>query len=283
LLRRYSAISLSAVLLLVATALEGQPVFFSEAEYTAHTGPLPANQVNFPPIVLTAGDNVFEGVPLEDIQLRCSVYTGTKGVQVSGEGSFAEGDDLDIIGTLPDQSAKTKKNGWAVLEWLATDVTPPLGSSGGDLSAVLLEFDLAGGKEVMDPEIQCTLGVPGPPSCVPDGETACFHNGRFSGQVFEYNADGTLRPAQVFTADPDSALFFFPGTNIDVLMEFLDKCAEPSEDPNAERFGFRFRTPPVQGASTTPMIWVRDHEAGVTRRAPASILDDNRDLHFFCP
>ena len=100
--RRYisgSLIATLAALLLTPLPTAAQDTHFSEAGYDVVFDELtPANQANFPPIVLTAGEDVFASVDPEDIRLRCSVFTGKKGVTAIFNGSVAEGDDLETIG-----------------------------------------------------------------------------------------------------------------------------------------------------------------------------------------
>jgi hypothetical protein len=251
-----SCIAVLALVLLTPLPGAAQGVLFGEGGYELHYDESrPASQVNVPPIFLTAGEDTFNGLAPGDIQLECSVFAGQKGIRVNVDGSLAEGDDLEAIGVLPLQSRKTDKDGFALFTWTGDQVNPAPDTSRNQLLAATMNVDLTGNKQVNLAEVRCVLGVP-TSGCQPDANTACFGRGRFAAQVLEPFADG-VRRAQVSSSSASEALFFHPGTNIDIPITYKNECRGSTR-------AFVFGHP---SSRQSPLVlWILDTQTGAIRR-----------------
>jgi hypothetical protein len=261
-----------------ATPVQAGDYFFSEGGYEVTLDePTRASDIDFQPIGLTAGQEYFDDVDIEDILLRCVVFTGRKGVKVTLEGDIAEGDDFEPTGSFPPVTKKTKKNGYAEFELdffdldplPATDVEPPL--------LVALEVELRGNQELDEASLDCTLGVP-LNVCDPDDTTLCLQDDRFRVEMFWVDPfDGTDREAVVLSSTPNSGIFFFPPfdpvTNRRVAV--VDNCG-----PGLPFRAFQFETSAQTDLVTS--VVVTDTETGLVRRYPQQPSLDSRAFET-CP
>lgn len=271
-------VALAAVLGLALPAVAEEDVLYGEAGYRADfDSSVPASQVNFQPIALTAGSDYLGEVNIEDVLVRCGIHTGKKGVRVLFDGSLAEGDDLQPVGNFPLESKKTKGNGYAVFEKRASDVFPPPDlSSVEDPLLIILDTALDGTKAVEVASINCTLGVP-PPPCAANITLACLGGNRFKTKMYWKDPlNGERREATVKESDKKSARFVFPPIDpvVGRVVTLIDDCTSQ----NVLAFGIE-----ASGhSSIESLVEVLDTKTGVVRQfSGGEILDTNAFLT--CP
>lgn len=261
-------VALAAALGLVPMAVAGEDYFFGHAGYHSELdGPEAANRINLQPIALTAGSDYLDSILIEDVLVRCSVYTGVKGVRVLLDGDVAEGDQLEPVGSFPLESKKTKGNGFAVFEKTAADLRPtPDLSSVDDPLLVAMSASLEGTKVVDTANYTCTIGVP--TSCASSDTVACLGNGRFKTKMYWKDPfNGESRLATVEDPTKKSARFVFqPVDNSGRVVTLTDDCASKSVQV--------FTVAATGNATVETMLEVTDTATGVVRQYPGGeVLD----------
>lgn len=218
-MNRKSALLLVSSLLL-AFAAGAQDTFQQTLSRFRLDEPVSATQT--PPLV----DFLGTGEVLPGDHVRCAVFLpaadGNRRSRVRLEAQYQEltagAPPLPPV-TLP--AHKTKANGWTA-PWHV----PPPPETAGEV-ALAVSAEVLGGPPAQDGVLNCTHGPAR--TCTDSATTGCLYGGdRFKVSVdWADPFNGQSRQAEVASRSNDELEFFFPPTNLDLLVRVLDACEDP--------------------------------------------------------